>query len=82
MEKPTMAYPCRWAYKLIGSEVEQLRCAIAEVVQGREHAVTLSRTSRTGKYCCLNLELVVHDDEDRVRIFEALRRHPATHVVL
>lgn len=82
MQRPSIAYPCRWTYKLIGSDIVQLKRAVSDVVQEREHKVALSKTSRTGKYCCLNLELVVHDDEDRVQIFGALRRHPATEVVL
>jgi putative lipoic acid-binding regulatory protein len=80
--KPDLLYPCRWVYKIIGDDEDALRCAAEEVVQAREHTVSLSRRSARGNYCCLNVGVVVHNDEDRVAIYEALRRHPAITLVL
>lgn len=80
--KPDLPYPCRWTYKIIGEDEEALRSAAAEIVQSRQHSVSLSRRSAHRNYCCLNVEVVVHDDEDRVTIYEALKRHPAVTLVL
>ena len=77
-----MEYPCLWGYKVIGADYESLRLAIAEVLQERPHSVTPSHSSRTGKYICLNVELTVLNEEIRLEIYEALRRHPAVKVVL
>ncbi len=81
-DKPEIVYPCPWGYKVIGSDVERLRSAIAEVIQERSHTVTPSNSSLTGKYHCLDLELIVTSEECRLEIYENLRRHPAIKIVL
>lgn len=79
---PEIEYPCPWGYKVIGADVELLRSAIAEVIQERPHTVTPSNRSVTGKYHCLDVEIVVASEESRLEIYEGLRRHPAVKVVL
>lgn len=81
-QKLALEYPCRWVYKLIGLEQEGIRGAIAAVLQERQCLVTLSNSSRTGKYHCLNVEVVVHDETDRTSHYEAFRCHPAITMVL
>ena len=80
--KPDIEYPCPWGYKVIGSDAELLRSAIAEVIQEHPHTVTPSNRSHTGKYHCLNVELVVANEECRLEIYEGLRKHPAIKIVL
>jgi hypothetical protein len=80
--KPEIDYPCSWGYKVIGTSVSLLRSAIAEVIQERPHTVTPSHSSISGKYHCLNVELVVPSEECRLEIYEALRKHPAVKIVL
>jgi len=79
---PEIDYPCPWGYKVIGTDMERLRSAIAEVIQERPHTVTPSNRSVTGKYHCLNVEIVVASEECRLEIYEGLRRHPAVKIVL
>lgn len=79
---PEIDYPCPWGYKVIGTDVERLRSAIAEVIQDHPHTVTPSNRSVTGKYRCLDVEIVVPSEECRLEIYEGLRRHPAVKVVL
>lgn len=80
--KLDLPYPCRWVYKIIGDDEGALRSAVADVVQAREHALSLSRRSARRNYCCLNVEVLVYDEQDRVSIYEALRGHPAVRLVL
>ena len=80
--KPDLHYPCAWGYKVIGSDAERLRAAIAEVIQELPHTVQISNKSLTGKYICLELELIVPDEECRLGIYDRLRRHPAIKIVL
>jgi len=80
--KPDLRYPCAWGYKVIGADPDRLRQAIAEALQELPHTITPSHTSLTGKYLCLEVELTVPDEECRVGIFDALRRHPAVKCVL
>jgi len=56
---PEIDYPCPWGYKVIGTDMERLRSAIAEVIQERPHTVTPSNRSVTGRYHCLNVDIVV-----------------------
>ena len=75
-------YPCRWTYKIIGSDRERMESAISEIVREREHTLNLSRSSEGGKYHSLKLQINIDDDESRVEIYEALRKHPAIKFVL
>ena len=80
--KPRIAYPCPWVYKVIGRDLEVLRGAVAEVMQGCEHTVTPSRSSRGGAYHCLNVELTVESEPVRLGHYERLRRHPSVIMVM
>lgn len=77
-----LEYPCRWGYKVIGGAEDELRRAISQVAQDRPCTVALSRRSRSEKYTCLNVEMTVYDEDDRTRVYEALRDHPAVRLVL
>lgn len=77
-----VSYPCRWRYQIVGLDETRLREAIALAAAGHEHTVTFSRSSRTGKYCSLHLELTVTDEAHRNGIFEALREHRDVSMVL
>jgi len=81
-KKAHFDYPCAWVYKVIGSSEDSIRQAIKEILQDEACAVTLSNSSKTGKYLCLNLELVVCSEEHRVSIYESLRNHPSIKIVL
>ncbi|MFZ5775303.1 MAG: YbeD family protein [Thermodesulfobacteriota bacterium] len=81
-EKLALEYPCRWVYKLIGPCQREVKAAIVAVLQERECLVTLSNSSRTGKYHCLDVEVVVHSEDDRTANYEAFKRHPAIVMVL
>lgn len=81
-EKLELTYPCLWTYKVIGAGEEILRLAIADILPDHDYTVTLSNLSRTGKYCCLNLQTTVDSDEDRTQLYDALRRHPLIRIIL
>jgi hypothetical protein len=81
-QKVELEYPCPWVYKIIGREQDELRLAIAEVVQARECLVSLSNSSSGGKYLCLDVELVVVSAEDREAQYHAFKRQPAVVMVL
>ena len=81
-EKLELVYPCNWAYKLISSEKEALQKAIHDVIEEREHTLSHSNNSKTGKYISMNLELLVHNEDDRNFIYEALKAHSNIKMVL
>ena len=80
--KLQLTYPCLWTYKVIGAGEEVLRLAIAETLPEQDYSVTLSNESRTGKYCCLNVQITVASDEERTHMYDALRRHPLIRIIL
>ncbi len=68
-----LEYPCEWVYKVIGTSRDAIQKAIAEVLKGKQHKVELSNKSRTGKYCCLNIELMVDSEEERDKFYAAFK---------
>jgi putative lipoic acid-binding regulatory protein len=81
-EKLELEYPCDWAYKLIASEKKALEQAIRDIIDEREHKLTHSNNSKSGKYISMNLNLLVHNEEDRNFIYEALKAHSNIKMVL
>lgn len=81
-EKPDIAYPCTWLYKVIGTDEDALRDAIACTCGEANLLVTKSHSSSSGKYCSLNLEMVVEDDDTRLGHYRNLKNHAAVKIVL
>ena len=81
-DKVELQYPCDWAYKLIASEKKALEKAIHDVIEEREHKLSHSNNSKGGKYISMNLELLVHNEDDRNFIYEALKAHNNIKMVL
>ncbi len=79
---PEIDYPCTWSYKLVGADEQAIRIAIAEIVADREHDVSLSRASRTGKYVSLKVQVVVGDHDERRGLANGFHEHPAVRFVL
>ena len=81
-EKLELTYPCNWSYKLIAGEKEALEKAIHDVIDEREHKLTHSKNSKGGKYVSMNLDMLVHNEDDRNFIYEALKQHQNIKMVL
>lgn len=81
-QKLALAYPCEWAYVLIGASEADLRSAIETIVAEKSHTVALSHQSANGNYLSLKVLVVVHSDEERRSIYHAFHNHPATKLVL
>jgi len=81
-DKLELTYPCSWSYKLIAGEKEALEKAIHDVIVEREHKLTHSKNSKGGKYISMNLDLLVHNEDDRNFIYEALKAHQNIKMVL
>jgi putative lipoic acid-binding regulatory protein len=81
-QKLELEYPCDWRYKIVGAEREALEQAVRDVIHEREHKLTHSNKSRTGKYVSMNLDLLVHNEDERQFIYEALKAHQNIKMVL
>jgi len=81
-QKVVIEYPCNWCYKVIATEKKALEQAIRDVIDEREHSLEHSNKSKTGKYISMNLDLLVHNEDDRTFIFDALKHHQDIKMVL
>jgi putative lipoic acid-binding regulatory protein len=81
-DNPDIDYPCRWTYKVIGFDEDLLRRTIAGILTDQPYRITVSHSSKTGKYICLNLLTEVSNEKNRIATYEALRNHPAVKIVL
>ena len=80
--KLQMEYPCAWVYKIIGVDQNEMKCAVAEIIQDRHYEISLSHHSKTDKYTCLNVELTVESECHRTTLYESLKAHRAIKLVL
>lgn len=80
--KAKVEYPCRWQYKVFGSDREQLSLALAEIIDLEACHISLSKSSKTGKYICLNVDVPVENEEQRNLIYMGLKAHPKVTIVL
>lgn len=80
--KAKLNYPCQWLYKVIGTDNEQLRQAIMEIIKDTPCEINFSNSSSSGKYLCLNLEITVQSEEERNSIYQGLKDHPKVKIVL
>jgi putative lipoic acid-binding regulatory protein len=80
--KVHLEYPCPWVYKIIGSDENEMRHAVAEIIRDRAYKVSPSRSSAAAKYHCLNVELSVESESHRTDLYEALKAHRAVKMVL
>ena len=82
-QKLELEYPCKWTFKVIGTNRERIEKAIAGCVPHEENRrVSFSNISRGGKYCSLNLEVTVTDEKTRTAIYIALKKHPDVKIVM
>ncbi len=81
-KKLELEYPCNWCYKVIGESHESLQEAVKDVVDEREHTLSKSNKSKSGKYVSMNLDMLVHNEDDRKAIHEELKKHKNVKMVL
>jgi putative lipoic acid-binding regulatory protein len=81
-QKVLLQYPCNWVYKIIGTDIDEMQCAVEEIIRDRSYKISPSHTSTKSRYHCLNVEVLVESDSHRTAIYDALKTNPAVKVVL
>ncbi|APW66833.1 MULTISPECIES: HP0495 family protein [Arcobacteraceae] len=81
-EKLELDYPCNWSYKLVVLQTTCVHTTVKEIVQKREHKIVKSKSSKKGKFESYNLELLVHNEDDRKLLFEILGKHDDIKMVI
>jgi len=75
-------YPCRWTYKIVVISNQKIESIIKSVIGQREFKVTTSKKSKKGKYTSYNLDLLVHNDDDRKTLYEEFKKIDTVKIVL
>ncbi|PKN18845.1 MAG: DUF493 domain-containing protein [Deltaproteobacteria bacterium HGW-Deltaproteobacteria-6] len=81
-QKLHLDYPCLWIYKIIGTDQNEMKSAVSEIIRDRQCRISLSRQSDTARYFSLNVELTVESEAHRTDLYEALKAHRAIKLVL
>lgn len=75
-------YPCRWIYKIIGEDEKKMRQAVAGTLSELTYNVSYSRSSKQGKYHCLNVEVFVESNEQRIGLHQRLQKLEEIKIIL
>lgn len=82
-DRPLIEYPCEWEYRIIGSDLDQIRAAVLEIMGSEEgYSLTPANRSREGRWLSMSLTLVVPSEERRDAIHKALQEHRSIRFVL
>ena len=81
-QKAKIEYPCKWSYKIIAGQKEQIEVAVEKICKSYEYELQHSNSSKKGKYISMNLTAVVEDESQRVAIFKQLEEHEDIKMVL
>jgi len=76
-KKHCIEYPCRWAYKIFGTNEEDIRQAVIKIMAKKEYHLGNSRKSSGGKYVSVHLETDVCSEEERNKIYTSLNNNKA-----
>lgn len=80
--KPNIDYPCQWQYRLIGEDRAAIMEAIHAAVDASLCIISEGNVSSGGRYLSLNLEIMVGNEAERLRLYRLFSDHPAIRVVL
>lgn len=80
--KAEIRYPCRWLYKVISLDRLQDKEKILVMLQDSPCEISISNSSRTGKYTCLDVEVEVESEGQRNTIYQLLQDLETVKMVL
>ncbi|PIF03546.1 MAG: DUF493 domain-containing protein [Arcobacter sp.] len=80
--KLKLNYPCSWKYKVVVLKDTNTKCVCDDVFKGRKHNLCQSNVSKNGKFKSYDIELLVHNDEDREELHKLLNAHQDIKMVL
>lgn len=81
-EELSLTYPTEWIYKVIGTDIPDMKRAISSIIHSESLSITESRESKTGKYCSLNVKVTVSNEEERKHYYSELGKHIHIKMVL
>lgn len=82
MEKPSITYPCKWSYRLIGEDGELMIKEIPAKMGRIKHEISPANRSKQGKYVSINIEAIVRSDDERLSVVPLLQGIPTVRMVM
>ncbi|MCP4650621.1 MAG: DUF493 domain-containing protein [PVC group bacterium] len=82
MEKPNIKYPCKWPYKIIGSDKDALKKEIIAKLVDMRFELVEGNQSKQGKYVSFDVEVFVANEAERVNVFNILKDIPIVKIVI
>lgn len=73
-KKPAIEYPNFWEYKLILDADTSAKDIAQEIVGNRKYKLEFSKFSSDKKYASHNLSVLVNSENERLELFEALKK--------
>lgn len=80
--KPDIHYPCCWQFRLIGEERGAIIQAVQAVIDLSACTLSDGNISSGGRYLSVNVEMMINDEAERLRLYQQFAAHPAIRVVL
>jgi putative lipoic acid-binding regulatory protein len=81
-DKAKIEYPCKWLYKVIGTDRQKLEQALKKIFSLKQVNMEFSNISKKGNYLAFNLEITVKDEQQRDLFYGELKKHPDIKAVL
>ena len=81
-KKVEIKYPTLWHYKVIINSHCKIHHVVENVIGKREYKIAKSNTSKDKKYESFKVTILVHNDDDRVTIYEELKKEDCVKIVL
>ena len=77
MQKPSIEYPCKWVYKILATNEEDIRQAVIKIMAKKEYHLASSHKSSGGKYVSVHLDTNVCSESERNKIYTSLNNNKA-----
>ena len=81
-KRPEIEYPCEWAYKIIGTNIEKIIEAVENAVSDLKYEITPSNISKKGKYFSVNLLVSVPNETVRDIVYQKLNESDSIKIVI
>ena len=81
-QKPQIDFPCKWSYKVFGSDKDKVENAINEVLTKHPYQIIKSTKSSKGNYISLTIKLTIVDQNELDLYYNTLSKHKDIKIVL
>lgn len=77
-----LKYPTEWEYKVVVEKNINIKDILDPILKDRIYKLKPSKTSKEGNYNSYSVSVVVHNDEDRVFLYETIKAQDSVKIVL